>query len=434
MKLRLPQKLSQKIGRLSAIRFMPRPGNSGPRRLPLLLLIVLTVGGVLAVTVAAGQLGRADRRSGSGNFSEVGDSGQSEVAGFRSKRPRPHKPTATWTPRAPTATPTRTPTSTAGGAGATPPSASATPTKTPTPNSSSSPTATSGGPIYDANAGPYCGLPSVGVGSQPNQPFFLGCYRNLNTGPGTAQQGANSWVDDFNHGLTLADCCPGYTLIPDITSKGGDRVIFWRHANHMMVDELHVDDADHNFGSALRPSRTFRFEDKGDGRGPVLVVEFDVSARITSYDTGSGEAWPEFVISTLSNRRDTGFGDAYQMREYFNNGGVMFGCHFRNQDIGSRTLSCDGDDVGDFFLEDNNGRICTTGIDPDANCRDRFRFEIARNSLRYYVNGVLQDSLSGNIVSPSLINADVYVYFGQFHYRLDKPTSRWHWDHLAINP
>ena len=58
-------------------------------------------------------------------------------------------------------------------------------------------------------------------------------------------------------------------------------------------------------------------------------------------------------------------------------------------------------------------RTCR-GADPDTNCRDRFRWELTRDKITVYANGVklLEHTAKAgkHLVPDSILNGDLYVY------------------------
>lgn len=76
--------------------------------------------------------------------------------------------------------------------------------------------------------------------------------------------------------------------------------------------------------------------------------------------------------------------------------------------------------------------------DPDTNCRDRFRVEIARDAVRLFVNGTLYMAHAGlpaaKQLPHELLEGDLYVYFASWVYLGKAETERFHWGRIAINP
>jgi hypothetical protein len=302
---------------------------------------------------------------------------------------------------------------------------------------------------------PYAALP-------PALPMLCD---TLNTGvPATFTQGANSWVDEFNHGASMADMGTGYQIFDALqVAKTGH----FRHNQHWMVDMWAPNNG---FGSAMmRPDRTFKFE---NGK---LVVEAVVAAGVHDYETA--DAWPEIVVTTSSspfgaNRtagptpaKSTGdalyayghFGgyDAMGIRltanrrpieAYYDDTQRGFQCGrvwelswFQNGNAGcSPTVTADVYGGGEWVQGGNAWRTCQ-GTDPDTNCRDLFRWELTKTQITLYVNGVkyMQHTAGAGqrLVPDSFLNGNVYVYFADTVYQPPQDrVVRFHWDRLAVNP
>jgi hypothetical protein len=259
------------------------------------------------------------------------------------------------------------------------------------------------------------------------------------TGPATFQQGANVWIDDFNHGLSNAPIGNGYR---EFSLGATVRFAHFRHANHWMQDVA----ADRKGGAVLRPDRTFQFS---NGK---LVIEADYAAGVQSYGSG---IWGEIVVTTAPNptgeRRDALYAYDYFPGHYtlgcrlqtdrivvcslfnntsngINNGGRIWEMSFFQQ-VG--TTSEGG---GPWGEGERKFRVCN-GTDPDVSCRDRFRLELTTNSLALYVNDYRYFAQTGLPSLPSaLTNAPVYTYLaGVVAGTLPGDQSvRFHWDRIAI--
>jgi hypothetical protein len=275
----------------------------------------------------------------------------------------------------------------------------------------------------------------------------------LATGASTVADGANSWVDDFNHNLSNAAMGDGYRVFEN---QGASvyRTEHFRHNDHWMVDVSGVD-ADGpepwNFGgAAVRPDRSFRFQ---DGK---LVVEADVAAGIDEY---GGSAWPEIVVTTAP--APTGIVDETYAYGMFK-GNWTVGCRLQS----SRQPICAMyDDTGrsagaggrrfelSFFQHEGAAQVFGGGpfspeadkvwrichqIDPDLNCRDRFRLELSRDTVTLFVNGTKYMEHRGlpadKQLPDALLQGDVYVYFASWIHKPEAPVTRFHWDRLAVNP
>jgi hypothetical protein len=274
----------------------------------------------------------------------------------------------------------------------------------------------------------------------------------LTSGRSTFVEGQNAWLDEWNHGLMMADLGEGYREFPFGSVY---RTATFRHNEHWMQDVAGAAEdrtqAPWNVGGvSMRPDRSFQFV---DGK---LVIEADVAAGVADY---GGSAWPEITVTTApaptKDRRDA----LYHYDRFA--GAWTLGCRlpsdrkpvcamFDNTDRGPgdggrvfevSNFQDGGGHVfggGPFTPElDAAWRICQ-GTDPDTNCRDRFRWEIERTQLTLYVNGVMymqHSDLPDKAALPAaLTESPVYVYLAGVVYKPSGETVRFHWDRLAINP
>jgi hypothetical protein len=295
---------------------------------------------------------------------------------------------------------------------------------------------------------------TVPMGALPGQPAPVWCYDPMETGPSTFRRGANTWEDGFDHRLNLADLGPGYRTF-DVGSIGRTR--HWRHADHWMVDiegNAPGGPPPWDFGaSMMRPDQTFRFING------MLVIEADVAAGVEEYQ---GVAWPELVVTTAAAPTQIRPNGTYVYEAFPNHWTV--GCRLQADGAPTCALldnTAGGDstarvwEISHFQCGNTQGPFCTgkfgghpssvpnvhrfcRGTDPDVACRDRFRWEITKDRLTIFVNGVKYMEHSGfdpRIQIPdALLNADVYVYFGGFLFKTGRPVTRFHWDRIAINP
>ena len=303
-----------------------------------------------------------------------------------------------------------------------------------------------------AQSDPSCSV--VPLGALAGQPFPVWCYDPMEGDAPTFVNGANSWVDDFNHGASLTELGAGYRVF-QVGSIG--RARHWRHADHWMVD-VEGNDADgappYDFGAAMmRPDRTFRAVDG------VLVIEAEVAAGVVDYQ---GSVWPELVITTAAAPTQLRPNGTYVYEAFPNHWTV--GCRLQADGAPTCALldnTAGGDstarvwEISHFQCGNTQGPFCTQkfgghpsvvpnvhrfcrGTDPDTNCRDRFRWEISADKLTIYVNGTKYMEHSGFPpalrVPAALLNNDVYVYFGDFLFKSGHPVTRFHWDRIAINP
>jgi hypothetical protein len=288
--------------------------------------------------------------------------------------------------------------------------------------------------------------------------------------PATFVNGANSWVDDFNHGASMADMGTGYVMFNNSSIDAPGKTGFFRHNNHWMVDIYAPGEVG---GAQMRPDRSFKFS---NGK---LVIETDVAANILDYggnaDSTENE-WPEIDVSTASSpAASTPYGptpgksigdDLYGYGQFggYDALGIRlqgtrpvealydttqrgFPCG-RTWELswfqsGSAGAQCGQPDVattwgGGEWAAPGAERTCN-GDDPDTNCRDRFRWELTQDSITLYVNGqrfMEHDALPGQHLLPdAIVNGNVYVYLSSWVY---KPSAnqavRFHWDRVAVNP
>jgi hypothetical protein len=269
-------------------------------------------------------------------------------------------------------------------------------------------------------------------------------------GPETYTESANGWLDNFDHGLTNATIGEGYRVFE--IASGRDSLFrsqHFRSNNHWMVDIAGHDQNGgppwNHGGSMMRPDRTFRFE---NGR---LMIEADVAAGIQAYGVN---AWPEIDISTapaptgvvVDNGYGYGqFGGDWAMGIRLQPGQrAPIAALYRPDGIRTFEISFFQDAGAHVFgggpfspAQDAAWGVCRSE-DPDIVCRDRFRWEITRDTLTLYVNGVKYMEHSGlppdKQIPDAMMNADLYVYFSDWVYLPQADTVRFHWDRLAVNP
>jgi len=278
----------------------------------------------------------------------------------------------------------------------------------------------------------------------------------LGSGTDTHTEGANSWIDDFNHGNTFAQLNPAYRE----GYLGNGEALHFQHLNHWMVDiESHGEGA--LIAAWMRPNRSFRLQSDGS-----VVIEFEVAVPIAgtrSVDTLS-DSWPEVVISTAPQppgmqpwgsalrRNGTYLYEAFP-------GSWTFGCRMQQSKHPICALYNNGFDYaggpdriweinqngGDVTYEQGGGpgglapsawKSCTSTQDPDTVCRNKFRWQIWSNRVLLHVNG--QRFYEAGLIDTNLsniLNNNFYVYNGDFAYRMNPGRAlRFHWDHLAVNP
>ena len=280
----------------------------------------------------------------------------------------------------------------------------------------------------------------------------------LAPGVSTAHSGPNSWVDRFDSGLDHTAFPSTYKVFD--AARPSSTVTLTKHFlhnGHWMVDvagtgappdEYEGDRRDaivatHWGGGLVRPDRTFRF---ADGR---LTVEFDVAAGMLAYHDG----WPEIVVTTAS--RPTGLDvDPTHAIGIFG-GAPSVGLRLYTD----RTAMSSAYDAGGRIFELSSvltegaassfgGSPSTPALaaawhlcapeDADTVCRDHFRVEFTKDSVRLWANGVLYFAQTGlpaaKQLPAALTSGDVYVYFASWAYIGRATTERFHWGRIAINP
>ncbi|MEM8924237.1 MAG: hypothetical protein AAGD35_12115 [Actinomycetota bacterium] len=294
-------------------------------------------------------------------------------------------------------------------------------------------------------AQPECYADHSVSGSLDTQPPPVYCM--LTDQPSdTAVRGANSWVDEFDHGVGFATMAgtpyrvfgPFGHAVEGMTWRGGPLKDHWH------VD-ITPDPAGHTGGMVMRPDQSFRFE---NGR---LVVESVFAAAHPEYGDA---AWGEMIVTTAPTSTGYRPGALYGY-ELFPNHWTL-GCRLQASRVPICSLMRDvpgggtSDDVRaweiSFFQHEGatvfggtpSGnapwRACAPGAG-DKTCRDRFRMELERNSLTLYVNGERYFQQTGLPDLPDeLVDGEVYVYFGSMFSRHQGQTLRYHWDGVAVNP
>lgn len=276
-----------------------------------------------------------------------------------------------------------------------------------------------------------CHTGSSVSGALPDQAGPVYC--NLtDQGGDTSESDGNSWLDEFDHGLSFASFAGlPYSVFP---VGSASEEVTWRHMNHWMVDiSLDWDSG----GSMMRPNKTFTFE---DGK---FVVEGDFAASHPDYRE---EVWGEFDVS-LGSKPNSPYGGLYGYDHLSNN--YTLGCRIQSGQVPTCAFMDPkkgrlwemsffqhvGTDVwGGYSSQDDYWRECEPG-GTDAQCRDRFRMELTRTSLTFYVNGKKYFEQTGIPPLPeAFYNGDLYVYYSSMQSRHGEDVTRYHWDRIAVNP
>ncbi|MDP9281083.1 MAG: hypothetical protein M3P38_03175 [Chloroflexota bacterium] len=307
-----------------------------------------------------------------------------------------------------------------------------------------------------------CRSPAPPLGALP--PAGPAWCDSLAPGIDTANRKANSWSDGFASGVSHARLSASYLVFEDVrrattnASTSVYRTQEFAHNGHWMVDiaghgapsgiyEGSAADfytGPNNGGSLMRPDAGFRF---ADGR---LVVEFDASAGMTTYDD---RVWPEIVVTTApgpSDRETNGWYAAGLFGGY-----PTVGCAFPSDRLSECRIYDTERITANLSAHASGGaanvfggaptseplksawRLCGTE-DLDTACRDHFRIEMARDSIAIFVNGVRYMEHRG--LPPSaqipdeLLRSSVYVYFASWAYLVEATVARVHWGRIAVNP
>ena len=297
-----------------------------------------------------------------------------------------------------------------------------------------------------------CWSTTIPAGAMAGQPAPIFCALT-NSGPDTSSQDANTWRDEFEHGLSFGNFTgDAYRIFETL---GVHQSLHWRHANHWMVDIAPDAPAQRGLndaigGAMVRPERTFRFQDG------VLRIDTDYAAGIPAY---SATAWGEIIITTgdhpVYRNNPTGEAlrsDALYGYDMFPNHWTL-GCRLQADSHTTCTLMKNnangpndggrsweisffqlvGDSVMGGFSDGTYYRFCQDS-DPDMACRDRFRLELTRTSLTIYVNGVNYFEQTGLPPLPDeLMKGDLYIYLASIVNQAHPDTVRFHWDHFLVN-
>jgi hypothetical protein len=293
------------------------------------------------------------------------------------------------------------------------------------------------------------GEPVAGALSTQPGPVFC----NIDgEGADTAVSGPNTWVDDFDHGLSFADFSGTDYVTFDAVGDVAQST-HWRHADHWMVDLSPdasdvVGDTGATGGAMLRPNQSFAFE---NGK---LVVETTFAAGLPAYTSDNGgTAWGEIDITTapLPTGRRTGALYGYDLFPHH----YTLGCRLQPDSATICSLMDNSDGVGatrlwemsffqqvgqqtfgggDFVGDGSVFTYCDEG-EGDLACRSTFRLELTRTSLAIFIDNQLYFEQRDIPPLPDeLVEGELYVYASSMMSRHSAHTIRFHWDRLAVNP
>lgn len=277
------------------------------------------------------------------------------------------------------------------------------------------------------------------------------CYE-LGAMPVTRLSGPNNWLDEFDTRMSMGRLKDGdmdYRVFHDIEHRGSRKSAVFINNDHWMVDTA----GGSNGGVLIRPDRSFRFE---NGK---IIVEADVAAAIPEY---TDSASVEIVVTTAPEPTGRVVDLQYGYGAF--GGHWTFGCRFQaDRQMTCALFNASGSpgDPGVFGNESGRvwqmlpfqhvGRINNTGEsndhapffrkcnrnEMDLHCRDRFRLELSKDSVKIFVNGRPYFEQSAidpkNQLPNEFLNSNHYVYFTSWVNRPLESAYRFHWDRLAIN-
>jgi hypothetical protein len=298
---------------------------------------------------------------------------------------------------------------------------------------------------------------------EPSLPIW--CYTQPNAGPSTRVSGINDWVDDWtNDGPAIQTLNNGqydYRRF-DYTSENRIRVGQFVNVNHWMPDIADTSPYALSGGSQLSPNRAFHAENG------TLIVEVDAAAG--SDGMGGADAFYEIDISPSRPTSESvdnlyGYGQfggqgavGCRLERHSDGGGIICAMYdnslhgadccprgriWETQGIGTELTGTST--VGGY----SNYQIPGTNLhmsdvwrqcndnELDLHCRDRFRFEFTRTSIRIYVNGYQVWNLVGLTSNnqegrdariPDWLNTQTYVYATSWINSGQHHATRWHWD------
>jgi hypothetical protein len=305
----------------------------------------------------------------------------------------------------------------------------------------------------DSSTGICNQLPPLG-GIPPQKPEW--CDHVHQDGADTHVEGANAWLDAFDHGDLHKELSAVYAH----GKANGDAcdIIHFAHNNHWMADIRGNNGPYPTMCAAwMRPDRTFTVAPNG-----TLVIEFEVASPIagTRNVEAISDAWPEFTVTTDPTPGVLRPNGTYLYETFV--GYWTFGCRMQqskhpicalyepadgvaggptrrweiNQNGGAVASEQNGGPPGPGSQIDVAWVACTSTQDPDTMCRNKHRVELSKDRIKFFVNDVASYSATFiNDDMDTLMGGPLYVYFGDFAYLIEQDTVvRFHWDRLAINP
>jgi hypothetical protein len=304
------------------------------------------------------------------------------------------------------------------------------------------------------------------------------------------------WLDTFDTGVSLGRFITGdgdYQIF-NAGSAGDDTAIrsqSFVHANHWMVDLKDNSQFNLSGGVLVSPNRLFQFENgkltiesdlaPGDQLmtgGANVFYEIDISpARPTGIEVDSLYGYGQMGgAGGLGCRFEfaTEYGGIHQVCAMYDDstrtaGGLDQTCPvhpcatdgrsgrvWETQGVGTdRTSPSVIGGYGGYHIPGTTltgsdvARVCDPVTNPaaampDQFCRDRYRMEITKDSIRVFINGFDWFDITGlfarnpetgadNRIPDSWIANGVYVYFTSWINSGQHQVSRWHWDRAMVN-
>jgi hypothetical protein len=314
--------------------------------------------------------------------------------------------------------------------------------------------------------------------------FSIWCYTQPASITPTRVAGANDWVDTFdNDAPTIVhfdDHAMGYRVFDALHGpQGSFGVGKFVNMDHWMIDLVDSSQYRLSGGVLVSPDKQFSFENG------TLVVEVDAVAG--SDGMGGADAFYEIDVSPAAAPTGVIVDPLYGYGNFGMVGAV--GCRLERQQDGPHVVCAmydnSGRDAGGTSVVGQpNGRpgrlwetqgVGTAATAPvveggypgwaipgtnlhvrdvwrecadnelDIRCRDRFRMEITRTSIRLFVNSYLVMRIEGlyavnpstgsdNRIPDSWFNSGVRPYFTSWINAGMHTPARWHWDRIAVNP